>query len=140
MRPGIDDRNGIRFPEQPSSGNCIPEFMLGMGHTVLLTLERKVGPGILPQKGTQFPFGRGFGKSVPFRVFIPGRCFRQSVQWESVSQIGKMRRGNAWLNSPYRSTSLSHVGSAVCLTPAVCSLFASTPAERTSLMVKRMSG
>ena len=69
-----------------------------------------------------------------------GHGFRCSGQWESVSQMGEMRCVNAWLNGPYKSTSLSHVGSAVCLTPAVCSFFAKTPAERTSFMVKRMSG
>lgn len=74
--------------------------------------------------------------------------FEHSV-WDMVSAGAANRkacprsarpRGNTLLSSPYRSTSLSHVGSTVCRMPAVCSFFASIPAERTSLMVKRSRG
>ena len=77
---------------------------------------------------------------VPESCLRMGRAFRWRGRWENAAQIGGMRFGDAWPSSSYRSTSLSHVGSAVCRMPAVCSFLASIPAERTSLMVKRSRG
>ena len=115
--PRISSQNGIRFPlaaclESASQFERLFRDAVSAGR-----FKRKVCPVLELDSRTRFPLGMPFGKRVPV--------------WQT---------GGHKLNGPYRSTSLSHVGSAVCLTPAVCSFFASTPAERTSFMVKRMSG
>lgn len=33
LRPGMRARNGMRFPDRPSSGNCIPDSSSRTGHT-----------------------------------------------------------------------------------------------------------
>lgn len=137
---GFDAQNGIRFPVEASNGKCVPEYGSSLGcifrlkpqaetasrnsvsERVVLSgspLNRKLCPGIMPQNGTRFPLAWSLGKRGPDRG---------------------MRSGDAWPSSSYRSTSLSHVGSAVCRMPAVCSFLASIPAERTSFMVKRSRG
>lgn len=154
-------RNGMWSPFAHARGNCVPEFGSRMGCTFQIgpqaeitsrnyasewdalsgsTFKRKLCPGIEPQTGTRFPLGLSFGKYIPFWASELGRAFRWRSCWESVSRIGEMRRGIMLLSSPYNSTSLSHVGSAVCRMPAVCSFLASIPAERTSFMVKRSRG
>lgn len=140
LHPRIEARNGMNFPFEPVAESMARNFASEWDAVSARGLIRKACPILSVQSGTQFPLGMPSGKCVPFRAPILGHAFRGCGCWKSVSQIDKMRRGNAWHNSPYRSTSLSHVGRAVCLTPAVCSFFASTPAERTSFMVKRMSG
>lgn len=140
LRPGISLQSGMPFPAEPSGGKCIPELTLGVGHVFRNSSQaeaasrseagfrdtlsarpaiRKGHPVLSVQAGTRFPLAWPLGKRGPDRG---------------------VRSGNAWLNSPYSSTSLSHVGSAVCRIPAVCSFLASIPAERTSFMVKRSRG
>lgn len=122
------------------SGKCIPESGLGVGCTFRngpqpetvsqnrhserdmlsgTAFKRKLHPVLSVQAGTRFPLAWPLGKRGPDRG---------------------MRFGNAWPSSPYSSTSLSHVGSAVCRMPAVCSFLVSIPAERTSFMLKRSRG
>lgn len=117
VHPRIWLQNGTRFPKQPSSGKCVPESALGMGCAFRQPVVWKVHPSLSVYSGMRFPLKDSTGKCVP-------------VWWA----------GGHKLSGLYSSTSLSHVGSAVWRMPAVCSFFASTPAERTSFMVKRMSG
>ena len=76
IHPRIPAQTGMRFPDDISSGNCIPESKLGMGYIFRMTPQvesssrnprserdalsqrrskRKVHPGIPPQTGTCFP-------------------------------------------------------------------------------------
>ena len=140
LYPGFDAQDGIRFPVEASNGKCVPEYGFSVGCIFRLKLQaetasrnsvpervvlsgsplnRKLCPGIMSQTGTRFPLAWPLGKCDPDRG---------------------MRSGDARPSSSYRSTSLSHVGSAVCRMPAVCSFLASIPAERTSFMVKRSRG
>ena len=140
LYPGFDAQNGMRFPVEASNGKCVPEYGSSLGcifrlkpqaetasrnsvsERVVLSgspLNRKLCPGIMPQNGTRFPLAWPLGKHGPDRG---------------------VRSGDARPSSSYRSTSLSHVGRAVCRMPAVCSFLASIPAERTSFMVKRSRG
>lgn len=140
LRPGFGAQNGMRFPVEASNGKCVPEYGSSLGcifrlkpqaetasrnsvsERVVLSgspLNRKLCPGIMPQDGTRFPLAWPLGKRGPNRG---------------------VRFGDAWPSSSYSSISLSHVGSAVCRMPAVCSFLASIPAERTSFMVKRSRG
>ena len=115
--PGIWLQRGMHFPVEASSGNGVPEFGLGTGRAFRPPAIRKVHPVLSAQFGTWFP-----------RVLPTGKCV--PVWWA----------GGHKLSSSYSSISLSHVGSAVCRIPAVCSFLASIPAERTSFMVKRSRG
>lgn len=159
--PGFDARNGMSFPDRTPSGKRVPfrGFRMGCAFPLEPSAETafrnwppkwdtlsaghviwKMHPSLSAYSGMRFPLGVTSGRHIPVWAFELGRIFRWRGCWESRSQIGEMQRGDMRLNSPYSSTSLSHVGNVVCLTPAVCSFFASTPAERTSLMVKRTSG
>lgn len=130
----------MRFPFGALGGNCIPELASKVGYAFRRACH--------PEDASQFErlfwdalsAERSFGRCIPFWAFGLGRIFRWRGCWESTFQIGEMQRGNTPLNSFYSFTSLSHVGSAVCLMPAVCSFFAKVPEERTSPMVKRTSG
>lgn len=119
LRPGIAAQNGMHFPPEPltetASRNSAPEWDTFSG----TALKRKLRPVLRPDSGTRFPLAWPLGKCCPDRG---------------------VQSGDAPFNSSYSSTSLSHVGSAVCRMPAVCSFLASIPAERTSLMVKRSRG
>lgn len=76
LRPGIKLQSGMRFPKWPPSGNCVPEFELGVGCAFPLgalwetasQFERlfrdvvsaegfiwKVRPVLSAQTGTRFP-------------------------------------------------------------------------------------
>lgn len=76
IHPRIPAQTGMRFPDDVSSGNCIPESTLGMGFIFRKTPQaetatrnravgrdalsqrqprRKAHPGIPPQTGTHFP-------------------------------------------------------------------------------------
>lgn len=76
IHPRIPAQTGMRFPDDISSGNCIPESKLGMGYIFRMTPQveaatrnravewdmlspwqprRKAHPGIAPQNGTCFP-------------------------------------------------------------------------------------
>lgn len=117
--PGIMPQNGMCFPlagrlESASQFECLFRDTVSARPAI-----RKVHPVLSVQAGTRFPLAWSLGKRGPNRG---------------------VRSGDAWPSSSYRSTSLSHVGSAVCRMPAVCSFLASTPAERTSFMVKRSRG
>ena len=155
--PGIRHQSGTHFPNSPSSGNCVPEFRSRLGCRFRLSLWRKVHPGIWLQNGTRFPKRPSSGNCVPECAPGMGCTFPMGWVSESVSHsegsfrdalsarhaIWKVRpslAGGHKLSSLYSSISLSHVGRMVWRMPAVCSFFASTPAERTSFMVKRMSG
>ena len=156
--PKFGSKTGCAFPKQPSTGNCVPEVCLKVGCRFRLSPWRKVHPGIHARNGMQFPVHSSTGNCVPEFAFRLGYGFPMGWVSESASHsegsfrdtlsasrlFGKCvpvwRADGHKLSSLYSSTSLSHVGSVVCLTPAVCNFFASTPAERTSFMVKRMSG
>ena len=131
---------GCAFPLEPSAETAFRNWppkldTLSAGHVIW-----KMHPSLSAYSGMRFPLGVTSGRHIPVWALELGRIFRWRGCWESRSQIGEMQRGDMRLNSPYSSTSLSHAGNVFCLTPAVCSFFASTPAERTSLMVKRTSG
>lgn len=143
-------------------GSCVPDFGSRMGRTFRTGLQTetvsrirrsewdafsgrglkwKVCPGIWLQPGMHFPVEASTGSCVPESCLRMERAFRWRGRWENTAQIGGgMRSGDARPSSSYRSTSLSHVGRAVCRMPAVCSFLASIPAERTSFMVKRSRG
>ena len=76
LRPGIVARNGIHFPEQPSTGNCVPDFGPRVGCRFRLgplaeavsqimapnwdelsqrSCMRKLRPRIPAQNGMRFP-------------------------------------------------------------------------------------
>lgn len=117
VRPGIRARNGMRFP---SAGRLesASQFEHSFRDAVSAEgLNRKVCPTLRRDSGSRFPPGMPFGKRVP--------------AWQT---------GGHKFFGPYNSTLLSHFGRMVWRIPAVCSFFASMPAERTSFMVKRMSG
>lgn len=161
LRPGIRCQNGICFPNRLQAeiashsessfwdtlsarsfvrkAHPVPSSYSGTHFPVVIHLEtasqferlfrdtfsarpaiRNVHPVLSVQTGTRFPLAWPLGKRGPDR--------------------GGMRFGDARPSGSYSSTSLSHVGSMVWRMPAVCSFFASMPAERTSIMVKRMSG
>ena len=117
LRPGIDAQNGMRFPNRLQAeiaSHSEPTFWDTLSAR---SFVGKAHPILSIQSGTWFP-----------RVLPTGKCV---PVWQADGHK---------LSSAYRSTSLSHVGSAVCRMPAVCSFFASIPAERTSFMVKRSRG
>ena len=117
LRPRISLQSGMAFPVEPSGGKFIPELTLGVGHGFRIEPQRKLRPSLSVYSRMPFPLRASSGKCVPL-------CQADGHK----------------LSSPYSSTSLSHVGSAVCRMPAVCSFLASIPAERTSFMVKRSRG
>ena len=90
IHPRIPVQTGMRFPDDVSSGNCIPESTLGMGFIFRKTPQaenpsrnprserdtlsqrrskRKVHPGIPPQTGTRFPLhilnSKTYAPSIP---------------------------------------------------------------------------
>lgn len=115
--PRIPSQNGMRFPPAACLENASQFEHLFRDAVSAERFNWKVCPVLALDSGTRFPLNMPFGKSVPV--------------WQA---------GGYKLCGLYNSTSLSHVGRMVWRMPAVCSFFASTPAERTSFMVKRMSG
>ena len=90
IHPRIPAQTGMRFPDDVSSGNCIPESTFGMGFIFRKTPQadsssrnprserdtlsqrrskRKVHPGIPPQTGTRFPLhilnSKTYAPSIP---------------------------------------------------------------------------
>lgn len=119
LRPGIMPQSGMRFPLTAHLESA-SQFERSFRDTLSArSAIRKVRPVLSVQPGTRFPLAWPLGKRGPDRG---------------------MRFGDAWPSSSYSSISLSHVGSAVCRMPAVCSFLTSIPAERTSFMVKRSRG
>lgn len=117
QRPGIDAQNGMRFPNRLQAEIASHSESSFWDTLSARSFVGKAHPILSIQSGTWFP-----------RVLPTGKCV---PVWQADGHK---------LSSAYRSTSLSHVGSAVCRMPAVCSFFASIPAERTSFMVKRSRG
>lgn len=141
MYPGIRPRSGMHFPEQPSTGNCDPESTLGTGYAFRNGLQAEIASRSEPSFRDALSARPAIWKAHPVLSVQAGTRFpREWLLGKRGPDRGGMRPGNAWLNSPYSSTSLSHVGSAVCRMPAVCSFLTSIPAERTSFMVKRSRG
>lgn len=87
LRPGIQPRNGINFPNGAACGNCVPESCLRMGCTFRNSrkpetasqferlfrdavsagrFNRKVCPILGLDSGTRFPLGMPSGKYIPF--------------------------------------------------------------------------
>lgn len=117
LRPGIDAQNGMRFPNRLQAEIASHSESSFWDTLSARSFVGKPCPILSTQSGTWFPRVLPTGKRVPV--------------WQADGHK---------LSSSYRSTSLSHVGSAVCRMPAVCSFLASIPAERTSFMVKRSRG
>lgn len=117
LRPGIDAQNGMRFPNRLQAEIASHSESSFWDTLSARSFVGKAHPILSIQSGTWFP-----------RVLPTGKCV---PVWQADGHK---------LNSSYNSTSLSHAGRAVCRMPAVCSFFASRPAERTSLMVKRSRG
>lgn len=119
VHPGIRAWNGTHFPVVVHLETA-SQFERSFWDTLSVRPTiRKVHPVLSVQTGTRFPRARLLGKRVP--------------DWQDAMRQVAVQR-------PYSSISLSHVGSAVCRMPAVCSFFANMPAERTSFMVKRSKG
>lgn len=116
-QPGIDAQNGMRFPNRLQAEIASHSESSFWDTLSARSFVGKAHPILSTQSGTWFP-----------RVLPTGKCV---PVWQADGHK---------LSSPYSSISLSHVGSMVWRMPAVCSFFASMPAERTSIMVKRMSG
>lgn len=140
LYPGFDAQNGIRFPVEASNGKCVPEYGSSLGCIFRLKPQAETASRNSVSERVVLSGSPSTGSCVPESCLRMGRAFRWRGRWENAAQIGGMRSGDARPSSSYSSTSLSHVGSAVCRMPAVCSFFASTPAERISLMVKRSRG
>lgn len=117
LRPGIDAQNGMRFPNRLQAEIASHSESSFWDTLSARSFVGKPCPILSTQSGTWFPRVLPTGKRVPV--------------WQADGHK---------LSSSYNSTSLSHVGSAVCRMPAVCSFLASVPAERTSFMVKRSRG
>ena len=115
--PRIPSQNGMRFPPVACLENASHSERLFRDAVSAERFNWKVCPVLVLDSGTRFPLNMPSGKCVPV--------------WQA---------GGHKLSGLYSSTSLSHLGRMVWRMPAVCSFFASTPAERTSFMVKRMSG
>ena len=117
LRPGFDVQNGMRFPNRLQAEIASHSESSFWDTLSARSFVGKAHPILSTQSGTWFP-----------RVLPTGKCV---PVWQADGHK---------LSSPYSSISLSHVGSMVCRMPAVCSFFASSPAERTSFMVKRSRG
>ena len=97
--PGIGAQNGVRFPDRPSTGNCVPEFGSKAGCALPLAwvsetasrnqawkwdalseqvLKRKLHPGIDAQNGMRFPERTSTGNCVPDLDLRPGPAFRNA--------------------------------------------------------------
>ena len=157
-RPGIAAQNGTRFPDRPSAETASRNRASERDALSLWSPRRKLHPRIDVQNGMRFPdrlqaeiashSESSFWDTLSARSFV-GKAHpilsTQSGTWfPRVLPTGKCvpvwQADGHKLSSPYSSISLSHAGRAVCRMPAVCSFFASRPAERTSLMVKRSRG
>lgn len=160
LRPRIGVQNGMRFPVEHLAETVFRIRRSEWDSFSGSVLNRKLCPGIMPQNGMRFPlagrlesasqFERSFRDTLSARSAIrkvrPVLSVQPGTRFPLAWPLGKrgpdrgMRFGDAWPSSSYSSISLSHVGSAVCRMPAVCSFLASIPAERTSFMVKRSRG
>ena len=117
LHPRIDAQNGMRFPNRLQAEIASHSESSFWDTLSARSFVGKAHPILSIQSGTWFPWVLPTGKCVPV--------------WQADGHK---------LSSPYSSISLSHVGSMVWRMPAVCSFFASIPAERTSFMVKRSRG
>ena len=138
--PGIRAWNGTHFPEQPSTGNCDPESTLGTGYAFRNGLQAEIASRSEPSFRDMFSARHAIWKAHPVLSARSGTRLPREWLLGKCGPDRGVRSGDARPSSSYRSTSLSHVGSAVCRMPAVCSFLTSIPAERTSFMVKRSRG
>lgn len=138
LRPGIQSRSGMRFPDRPSTGSCVPESTLGAGYAFRNGLQAEMASHSEPSFRDAVSARHAIWKAHPVLSAQSGTWFPQVLP--TGKHVPVWQADGHMLSSPYSSISLSHVGSAVCRMPAVCSFLASIPAERTSFMVKRMSG
>lgn len=76
LRPGIQPRNGINFPNGAACGNCVPESCLRMGCVFRWPVVWKAHPSLSVYSGMRFPLKDSTGKHDPFRDLIPGHGFR----------------------------------------------------------------
>ncbi len=85
LRPGIQSRSGMRFPDRPSTGSCVPESTLGTGCAFPWGSQRKMYPGIRPRSGMRFPERSSTGNCVPESTLGAGYAFRNGLQAEMAS-------------------------------------------------------
>lgn len=158
LHPASRLENGMRRPSDGSFGHSIPSRRANVGYGVRMhpaadatshfdvpfrdTASRlhqfwTPHPILQLRNGTRRPKGLGCGRRIPFRRAIPGCNVRLTAIPDAVSRFATSFRDTA---SSQGSTSFSHDGSGLCLTPATCSMCSSTPGVRTSRIVKRMSG
>ena len=64
-RPILSINSGMHFPEQPSTGKCVPLWKLIVGRSFPLALFGKVHPVSRANSGMRFPVERPLGKHVP---------------------------------------------------------------------------
>lgn len=160
LRPGIRCQNGICFPNRLQAEIASHSESSFWDTLSARSFVRKAHPVPSSYSGTHFPvvihletasqFERLFRDTFSARPAIrnvhPVLSDQTRTRFPLAWPLGKrgpdrgMRFGDARPSSSYSFTSLSHVGSAVCRMPAVCSFLASIPAERTSFMVKRSRG
>ena len=138
MYPGIRPRSGMHFPERSSTGNCVPESTLGTGYAFRNGLQAEIASRSEPRLWDALSARHAIWKAHPVLSTQSGSWFPRALPTGKCVPL--CQADGHKLSSSYRSTSLSHVGSAVCRMPAVCSFLASIPAERTSFMVKRSRG
>ncbi len=66
LRPGIQSRSGMRYPDRPSTGSCVPESCLRMGCVFRWPVVWKAHPSLSVYSGMRFPLKDSTGKRVPF--------------------------------------------------------------------------
>ena len=138
LRPRFRLQNGTYFPEQQETGSCVPVRASIPGCSFRWALQPESLSRSEPRLWDVLSARHAIWKAYPVlntqsgpwfpRVLPTGKC------------VPLCQADGHKLNSSYSSTSLSHVGSAVCRMPDVCSFLVSIPAERTSFMVKRSRG
>lgn len=138
LHPILSLHSGTRFPQGASSGKRIPFRAPIPGRAFRLSFTWKLRPSLSVYSGMQFPQSHAIWKAHPILSTQSGTWFPRVLPTGKCVPV--WQADGHKLSSPYSSISLSHVGSMVWRMPAVCSFFASMPAERTSIMVKRMSG
>lgn len=89
VHPGIYAQNGIHFPEDASSGNCIPESTLEMGFIFRMNGWRKVHPEICHESGTRFP--NGSSCSLGRSPAQPPRPLSSKTRVPSIAKLGRRK-------------------------------------------------
>ena len=65
LHPILSPDSGMHFPEQPSTGKCVPLWKLIVGRSFPLALFGKVRPISRANSGMRFPIELPLGKHVP---------------------------------------------------------------------------